>query len=335
MAAIGDLFDFAVITIFAREFLEGSIIIGEYRTLIIRGGDALAPGVTRKQALSEVTLAAIVASAFALFVLACIAIPLAMLATNFNAHTAHIIEGVSKMVAAVCLLELSLKLPKILGVYTSHNVTKNDFSARSSNELTIRSIRFNVAWNIWREVAECGVFLLPAFLSGSGLKEVPLSALVGSAIGLLCGMGIYYANKTIGNRNHLCIFAVLLLVALSAGLFSGGSHLLEKELRPTKEIWRLTDKVWHADRLPMTVLKPFGYDDSRTVLQIVTYWSWLLLSGLLHLCKYLMSPKKPSTVMNDTDEEQGDESSSSDGKRDLHGLEETLPSNEDMLSAKL
>jgi hypothetical protein len=62
---MADLFDFAVITIFAREFLEGSIIIGEYRTFIIRGSDALAPGLTRNRALSEVTLAAIAASALA------------------------------------------------------------------------------------------------------------------------------------------------------------------------------------------------------------------------------------------------------------------------------
>ena len=68
-----DLFDFAMITIFAREFLEGSIIIGEYRTIILRSDEnhlALAPGVTKDDALVAVTIASLGATAFALFVIA-------------------------------------------------------------------------------------------------------------------------------------------------------------------------------------------------------------------------------------------------------------------------
>lgn len=33
---MSDLLEFAVITIFAREVLEGGIIIGQYRTVILR-----------------------------------------------------------------------------------------------------------------------------------------------------------------------------------------------------------------------------------------------------------------------------------------------------------
>lgn len=203
---MASLLDFAVITIFAREFLEGSIILGEYRTIIFRGGPGLLEaGVSPKDALRAVHMAAYVAIALALLVIAAIAIPLIALSSTFDDKTSKIIEGVSKMVAGVCLLQLSLKLPKFLGVYGSckkkkeqpkkdtpahkdtageeslsgtftDNETKgnaNDTTitptTTTSNasaptptptvdeeeahvgQLSLRNMRFNVAWNIWRE----------------------------------------------------------------------------------------------------------------------------------------------------------------------------------------
>ena len=215
------LMDFAVITIFAREFLEGSIILGEYRTILQRGGTGvLEPGVTVEQANRVLWTSAWVATAAALLVIAAIAIPLSVLSRNFDDSTSKLIEGVSKMVAGICLLQLSLKLPKFLGVYgstknsnnnnnsaSSHqasaspkmqhedtesiatdnetrtaNVTEHggttlrlgaatdavDISNNNNNnhndnnenednnntataQLSLRNMRFNVAWNIWRE----------------------------------------------------------------------------------------------------------------------------------------------------------------------------------------
>jgi high-affinity iron transporter len=286
------LFDFAVMTIFARECLEGSIIIGEYRTVILRG-NSLAPGVRKEDALSEINVATLGATAFALLVIAGIAIPLAILSSTFNATTAYIIEGISKIVAGISLLQLSLKLPKFLGVYGStKKKKKNENETPGEREvMTLREIRFNVAWNIWREVAECGVFLIPFFLSGDGLKAIPLSAVIGSVIGLLVGLGIYIANQRLRDKRRLAIFAVLLLVFLSAGLFTNGCHKLEMEINSTKTVWSLDGDIWDVNRLPMTVIKPFGYNDSRTVLEIVCFWSWLVLSGLLHYRKYRISPR--------------------------------------------
>ena len=280
------LFDFAVITIFAREFLEGAIIIGEYRTIILRG-DALEPHVRKDAALREVTISALFATAFALVVIAAIAIPLAVLSHNFDSTTSNIIEGVSKIVAAICLLQLSLKLPKFLGIYGSCKKS----SESSAGRLTLRSIRFNVAWNIWREVAECGVFLIPFFLSGQGLESIPLSAVVGSVVGLALGVAIYVANKRLQDRRALALFATLLLIFLSAGLFSGGSNKLEKEINMTLVVYQLNGSFWDVEKLPMTILKPFGYSDTRTILQILCYWLWLLLSALLHYRKYRRAPK--------------------------------------------
>jgi high-affinity iron transporter len=317
-----DLFDFAVATIFAREFLEATIIMGEYRMIVLRG-DSLQAGVRKEDALREIYKAALFGAIFALLVIAVIAIVLAILSNSFDSTVSNIIEGISKIVAAICLLGLALKLPRWLGVLGSSK-KKPENGGEESAGLTIRSIRFNVAWNIWREVAECGVFLVPFFLSGDGLVSVPLSALIGSVIGLLCGLGIYWANKKFTNKMGLTVFAVLLLVSISAGLFSGGCHKLEIEIGMTPQVWEINGNFWKAERLPMTILKPFGYSDTRTVLQIVSYWGWLLLCAGLFYRKVRISPKI-DRELNDTEDEKSDDTGSQ--QLDVEGgpLKEELP----------
>mmetsp|Transcript_51965 Transcript_51965/g.77623 ORF Transcript_51965/g.77623 Transcript_51965/m.77623 type:complete len:354 (-) Transcript_51965:242-1303(-) len=314
--------DFAVVTIFAREFLEGTIIIGEYRTIIFRCDHWPNPEFTQKDALKTILWASVIAVVSALVVIAAVAIPLAILSKDFDDRTSKTIEGVSKIVAGVCLLQLSLKLPKWLGVYARKrkkkssdtpppidsangssfdNAEDNSTEEESNNGLTKRSIFFNVAWNIWREVAECGVFLIPFFLTGEGVKAVPLSAVIGSFVGLALGVAIYFANKTLKDKRMLAFFMGSLLLLMSTGLFSGGCHNLEKVFGMTKVVWTLEGDFWSVDRLPMTVFKPFGYSDYRTVLQIATFWGWLFLGLLLHYRKWRQSQGQRSEDDEDRD----------------------------------
>jgi len=282
------LFDFAVMTIFCREVLEASIIIINYRTLINRC-EQLPQGLSQKEALRAITVAAILASLVAVAVITIVAIPLAILSSGFDPNVSTTIEGVSKVVAAVCILQLSLKMPKWLGVYAS---PKKAGTMDIGSGLTLRSIRFNVSWNIWREVAECGVFLLPFFLSGQGIKAIPLSAIVGTVIGLLCGLGIHYANRKLKKNPWLAIFSSSLLLLLSTGLFSGGCRNIEKATAgSTKQVWSIEGDFWSTDRLPMTIFKPFGYSDTRSALQMACFWSWLALGIALHCRKYMQSKR--------------------------------------------
>ena len=230
------------------------------------------------------------------------------------------------MVAGVCMLQLSLKLPKWLGMYgrsagagspsspkqvdqsesplqlddgdvengdLADGASQTDASSgeNTTDCLTLRSIRFNIAWNIWREVAECGVFLIPSFLTGEGLIAIPLSALIGIIIGGGIGVAVYFANRRLQSTSSLkwvfSVFVILLVSFLSAGLMTGGAHHLEEVTRPTKTVWAIPmPSVWDAYRMPMTFLKPFGYTSSRTVLQMVLFWSWLILMALLHYVKF-------------------------------------------------
>ena len=98
------------------------------------------------------------------------------------------------------------------------------------------------------------------------------------------------------NSSFVKGFVAALLLVLSAGLFTGGAHNLEVELKTSRTVWTLEGDFWSIDRLPMTVLKPFGYNDSRTVLEICVYWSWLALGVVLHVLKYRRAPKIDPTT---------------------------------------
>lgn len=278
-----ELFDFAVTTIFAREVLEAALIIGEFRTIIFRAGDKLREG-EQERLLRGIWQATIIASILAVIICAAVAIPLAVLSKDFDTKTSTIIEGVSKLVAAICILQLSLKLPQWLGIYKSRKIHITD--SADDFDLSLNSIRFNVAWNIWREVAECGVFLIPFFLNGEAALAIPLSAVVGVVVGFLAGWGIYYANNRMEDKRSVAIFSAGIMLLLATGLFTSGCHKFEMVYGSTTVVWQLQGDFWSIDRLPMTILKPFGYSDTRTVLQMLCFWLFLLFGLLLHYRKW-------------------------------------------------
>ncbi|KAL7543734.1 hypothetical protein ACHAXR_013012 [Thalassiosira sp. AJA248-18] len=234
---MSDLFNGAILTIFAREVLEGVVIIGQYRTVLLRSPEWAEPE-KQKQGLKAINMAALLASVVAIIVCACVAIPLAVLSRDLDEKVADIIEGVSKLVAAICILQLSLKIPKFLGVYASK---KGEDGVTVG--LSMKSVKFNVAWNIWREVAEIGVFLIPFFLTGEGAKAIPLSGIAGIAVGLALGAIIYIANKKLNNKFWLAAFMALLLLFLSTGLFVGGCHEFEEVYGETNKVYNIGVKA--------------------------------------------------------------------------------------------
>uniref|UniRef100_A0A7S2A6Q8 Iron permease FTR1 n=2 Tax=Trieres chinensis TaxID=1514140 RepID=A0A7S2A6Q8_TRICV len=278
------LFDFAIMTICAREVLEGAIIVGQYRTVLHKSdnweGDKL------KEGLQCITRSALYATALAVVVILAVAIPLGVTTQNLDEKVADIIEGVSKVVAAICILQLSWKIPKWLGLYKS----KKEITGDAVVGLTLRSIRFNVMWNIWREVAEVGVFLIPFFLGGKAIA-VPLSALAGCVLSAVLGAGIYVANQRMTRKWILAFFMSALTGMLSVGLFVGGCHEFEEVWGETKKVWKIQNQFWAHKRLPMVILKPFGYSASRTQLQIACFWCWLTLLIVGHVWKWYSAKK--------------------------------------------
>jgi len=287
------LFNVAIATIFAREFLEGAIIIGQYRTVILRNDEW--DEETKSRGLATVTRSASFASALAILIVLAVAIPLGVLSKELDDTVVMIIEGVSKVVASICIVQLSVKIPVWLGLYGKvsifpcKNKPKMDGEGNAIEEavntLSFQELRFNVAWNIWREVAECGVFLIPFFL-GTGAEAIPISALVGIAIALVLGIGIYFANHKLTDKRILAFFMAALTLFLAVGLFVGGCHEFEEVWGETDKVWVAENPFWSHKQFPMVILKPFGYSSSRTVLQITTFWLFLGLGCAYHFAKW-------------------------------------------------
>jgi len=272
-----------------RQILEACIIIGQFRTVIKNSG--LGDDYIRSS-LRTIWLAAGVSACLALIVILCVAIPLGVLGNELDKTAAIIIEGVSKVIAAICIAQLSLKVPKWLGVLPGMGSSK----ARGAAELTRRALLFNVGWNIWRELAEIGVFLIPYFLQPELAVSVPGSGAIGIAIGLAVGGIIYLITKLTTKRMALAIGMAALTGWLSTGLFVGGCHEFE-------EVWGETDVVftmpgdaatgfWSHKIMPMALFKPFGYSHHPTVLIVCTFWLWAALLCVLHALKYLQAKRK-------------------------------------------
>lgn len=285
------LFDIAIATIFAREILEGCIIIGQYRTVIYKSADFKDDEVKQKRALRAVTMSAVWASAVAVVLAVSICLGLYFAGKKFDNATAEIIEGVSKLVAAVCVLQLSAKVPEWLGLYTTKHTNEDGMIAG----LDERSIKFNVAWNLWREVAECGVFLIP-YMLGESARSIPISAIVGCIVGIAGGYGTYYASYTMTDLFWVVFFLSNLTGWLAIGLFTGGMHEFEEVWGMTPYVWKIDGDFWSHKYFPMVMIKPFGYSSKRTVLQFVCFWLWIAITIAYHYYHYQQSEKRRAAL---------------------------------------
>lgn len=293
------VFDMGIATIFAREVLEAAIIITSYRTIIFKSEEW--QGERETLAIKTVTKSAVYSFLFALVLVTAIAVPLSIASKQIDKRVVEFIEGVSKVIASICILQLSLKIPSWLGVYS-----KKKGEEDLQTGVTLKEIRFNVAWNIWREAAECGIFLFPYFIGSSSYdpKTIPVSALIGIAISMVLWGLIAYANNKFEDKRRLAFFLSSMTLMLAVGLFVGGCHDIEEVFGETRKIWVIENEFWSHKRLPMTLLKPFGYSASRTVLQMCCFWFSLLMGMYLHTLKIRQTRQRESDDENKPGETQ-------------------------------
>lgn len=286
-ASEDSLLNVAVAVIFAREFLEGAIIIGNYRTVIMKNENWEEE--KKQRALKIVTWASAIASFVAILVVLALAIPLSVLGKDLPGETIEIIEGVSKVIAAICIIQLSVKIPVWLGLYWRVSIfpwKQKTMKKPEGTDISFNEIKFNVAWNIWREVAECGVFLIPFFIDDKPLKAIPLSAILGIVVALVLGVGIYFANHRLENKFWLALFMSGITLFLAIGLFVGGCHEFEEVWGETAVVWQIENENMSHNKFPMVIVKPFGYSSKRTVLQICCFWSSLSVGLGYHYLKW-------------------------------------------------
>ena len=145
------------------------------------------------------------------------------------------------------------------------------------------------------------------------MKAIPISAIIGIAVGLGIGFFVYWANRQLKNKFYVALFITLLLVFLSTGLFTGGCHEFEEVWGETRKVWKIENPNMSHKKLPMAIFKPFGYSSSRTVLQICCFWLFLALSTALHVWKIHATKKiNEEIAQGKLEQSSGNESSEDD-----------------------
>lgn len=269
-----DLFDVAVAAIFAREIIEGCIIITQFRTFVRNSPLSNDEKFVKDR---EIFMWAGYASALAIAITAGIGIGLAAAGKDLDKTAAEVIEGISKVIAAMCVAQISLKIPRWMGLYASN--PEKDLSL-----LEDRNLQFNVAWNLFREIGEIGIFLIPFFLDGDQ-KSIWVSGLIGIGIALIVGICLELAETRM-KPHTLAIFCSLLTAWLAAGLFTGGLHEFEEVYGETDQVFEISGKFFNHGRLPMATFKPFGYSHHPTELQISSFWCFAVTLAAIHYWQF-------------------------------------------------
>jgi high-affinity iron transporter len=280
-------------------------------------------------------------------------------------------KGISKLIATVFILQFSLKIPVWLGVYEKvplcglkkmikvycchkKEVTAETEEKENLKTLSLAEIRFNVMWNLWREVTECGVYMIP-FILGSNAKAIPLSGLVGLFIALLLTTGIYQANQHMKNKFWVAVFMAGLMLMLSVGLLVGAASEFQSLAADSGDddsgssedagngpyVYQVRNEFWADDRFPLVLLKPFGYSDKRTVVQMCCFWVFLAFGLSCHYVMYYRSKQvralrqqESGKVLNESDEEAQDTFVDTEaGETPVESVVEKVPSSRTMKDA--
>ncbi len=256
--------------IFFREALEASLIVGIILAYLHRIG--------RADRAASVWLG--VASA--------LLVDGAVAAVSF--HVIHqydgsriqaILEGSTYLVATAMLTYMSFWMKE-----QSRGIQR-ELEARVAAAVTSSSMlamALLAAITVGREGLETAFFTLAI-----SLRAQPLPLLSGAALGVLAGLGVSYWIYRLGRRAPLGIFFNVLGVLLL--LFGAG--LLADAVESFQSIgWLgfLQTAVWHSGRiLPESsalgdiLHSLLGYADSPSVLQVLTYASFLVLSVTAYL----------------------------------------------------
>ena len=288
------------------------MILGQYKTLIDRSDKSPEE---KKTAIITVAKAAGSATLVAIIMVVILGVILGLIGGEINEKWIEGIEGVSKIAASFCILKLSLKIPKWLKVYGTHNHEESKAGGDETLELGKVSLFWNVSWNIWREIAEAVIFLVPFFLSDDNLGAIPFSIILGTFIGGACGLGIYFLNTRFENMKFLAVFMATLTGLLAIGLLTYGVHEFEEVAEWEVVVYEVPGGrdggFWSHKEFPMVIIKIFGYSDHPTIMMIICWWSGLFLTCGLHYRQFLlnkgvvdgMTVKQAEKKMNEKQEE--------------------------------
>jgi len=190
-------------------------------------------------------------------------------------------EGVSKLIGAILVCKMMFKMPKWFGISNYGRVENQDYVvpntlAPSDSLDSKEQMGFNLFWNIFREMAECGCFVaIEGFLNPKAYHSLGWSVMVGLAAAfatfVIIGLSMKYSQ---GNTPG--IVCSIIVQMLAVGLFTGAAHAFEEvnEMKYGKE----TGYVWGGEDVDPEVndvVKVFRFFGLRGKFSEVEFGVWM------------------------------------------------------------
>ena len=272
-------FNVAITAIFVREILEGAVIVNNYWKI----ANQLTEQEQKTRCKKTIIRATVVSIGTATVLITGLGFGLYHAGQELDEKTVEVVEGFSKLLASFSIAHMSFKIPKWFNLKdsTAQLESSDQVETLPTTEFNEAKMKFDIAWNLIREWAEVGVFLLPFLLAGE-VESLPLSSLAGLGISGLFGTGLFFIDKCLSPK-AICSFSISLTCLLATGLFSGALHELEEAWGETPKVFDLGEQ-WSHKKLPGAIPAAlFGYSKSPTVLQAAawgTFASSLMISHL-------------------------------------------------------
>lgn len=178
-------------------------------------------------------------------------------------------EGISKAIAGIFVIDLSLKIPKWLGI--SNYVQREEESVKAETGIMLSASLF---WNVLREASEAGILTaITVLLASYNAETTVISVFVGIAAAI-AGGGLIMFGILYFNRLASALLATVITMMLATGLLVGAAHEFEEAFEHTQNTH--TDYIYEVEKgdPAYAVLKAMrwcGISNSLTVLTLIVW----------------------------------------------------------------
>ena len=262
--------DPAVSALIARELFEGAMFITTHVGVVVK--NTILTDEEKRSYLNQLYIG--IASGLLIGVVISIAVGFSLAAALNQIDRAdygvEIGEGLSKVIAAIFVIDLCFKIPKWFEI--SNYVPSEDERIQVSNKVFLSSSLF---WNILRETCEAGIL--------TGITVLLSETDAGSTVGASVGVGIFCAIVGGGaialgarylNKYFFALLATVIIMMLATGLMVGATGSFEEahKIDTGKE----SEILYETEGDTKSILRAMKWCGIRNEVTVATLVVWVI-----------------------------------------------------------
>lgn len=238
-----------------------------------------------------------------LVALTAVVVTFEVLSSQVSLNDTLIVRGALSISAAILIGYIALTLGDLLE--KDKEIKKHlDEQIGDKSNFGWKSVLFLSFTTVSREGIETVIFL--GVGSGFEGRTLPIPVLVGSILGIACGLALYRLGSTVAMKRFI-YFSIVLLVFIGAGVFAHGIEEFQV-VYDFGEYWEYV--VWNISKYASLRYDFFGllralvgFTPYPSRAEIVSYCMYHLVLWLLIAIKYCYCARKRGSVADETAEE--------------------------------